>query len=343
MQILSLPKNMYKFYAYSRTQQCLDIYRDTYAKQVHLWLQLKAEGVSDTTCQEVVGLSRATFYRHQRILNNLKKGQLPPHKKPRRLNQPRWTESDKQRVLNLRRQYPTYGKNKIAIILKRDHGSTLSESTVGRILACLRVKGLITKSSSAPRSIQRRSFAKGHARPWTHKLYTDMGLGERIQVDHMTVKKHGKTFKHFQAWDRTSKFVYANVFSHAKASSAAQFLKELQEICPFKILSIQVDGGSEFMAEFESTCAKLHIPLMVLPPSKPTYNGGVERANRIFREEFYARPSLLADTITAMRKELTKALSIYNFFRPHYSLKGLTPMQYINLNHLDLPQKSHST
>jgi len=129
----------------------------------------------------------------------------------------------------------------------------------------------------------------------------------------MTVKKHGKTFKHFQAWDRRSKFVYANVFSSAKATSAAQFLKELKEVCPFPILSIQVDGGSEFMADFESTCAELKIPLMVLPPSKPTYNGGVERANRIFREEFYARPNLLADNITAMRQELTKALSIYNF------------------------------
>jgi hypothetical protein len=37
------------------------------------------------------------------------------------------------------------------------------------------------------------------------------------------------------------------------------------------------------MAEFEQTCKELDIPLIVLPPSKPTYNGGVERGNRIFR------------------------------------------------------------
>src|SRR3569833_1767708 len=102
MQILSLPKNLYKFYAYSRTQQCLDVYRDTYTKQVNLWLKLKAVGVSNTTCQDIVGLSRATFYRHQRILSNLKKGEAPPHKKPKRLNKPRWTEGDKLCVLSLR-------------------------------------------------------------------------------------------------------------------------------------------------------------------------------------------------------------------------------------------------
>jgi len=44
---------------------------------------------------------------------------------------------------------------------------------------------------------------------------------------------------------------------------------------PYKILSIQVDGGSEFMDEFAEACAELGIPLIVLPPKKPTYNGGV--------------------------------------------------------------------
>ena len=158
---------------------------------------------------------------------------------------------------------------------------------------------------------------------------------------HMTVKKNGTTFKHFQAWDRRSKFVYANVFAQATARSASQFLKELKEVCPFKIQSIQVDGGSEFMAEFDKTCQELAIPLMVLPPSKPQYNGGVERANRTFREEFYAKPNLLADTIASMRKELGKALSVYNFFRPHSALKGLTPIQYINNIHPEAILKSH--
>jgi transposase InsO family protein len=81
---------------------------------------------------------------------------------------------------------------------------------------------------------------------------------------------------------------------------------------PSKILSIQVDGGSEFMAEFEQTCEELNIPLIVLPPAKPQYNGGVERANRIFREEFYARQDLISDSIGALRYDLKKAVHKYN-------------------------------
>jgi hypothetical protein len=53
-----------------------------------------------------------------------------------------------------------------------------------------------------------------------------------------------------------------------------------------------VDGGTEFMADFEKECEILKVPLYVLPPSRPQYNGGVERGNRIFREEFYARKDI---------------------------------------------------
>ena len=94
-----------------------------------------------------------------------------------------------------------------------------------------------------------------------------------------------------------------------------------------------MDGGSEFRADFEDTCADLNIPPWMLPPRKPQYNGGVERGNRTFQEEFYANPKLLADSIGHMRYELSNTLSIYNTYRPHFNLKGLSPMQYINSSH----------
>jgi len=329
MQIRGLHKNIYRLYAYARTQECLDVYRQQYEDKVGQWQSLKAESVSNQKCQQFSGISRATYYRYKRILNKLKQGIAPPSKRPKSVNKPRWGESEKQLVLGIRRADPTYGKEKIAVIISRDHGKTISASTVGRILSVLFEKGLITKSLSAPRPRKKRNFNKSHAKPWTYKDYKSMQLGERVQIDHMTVSRNGLTCKHFQAWERKSKFIHAQVYSHAKASSAKRFLLELIDEAPFKMLSIQVDGGSEFMAEFETACQELSLTLIVLPPSRPTYNGGVERGNRTFKEEFYYRYDLLADSIGAMRYELKKALNKYNTYRPHKSLGGLTPMAYI--------------
>ena len=169
-----------------------------------------------------------------------------------------------------------------------------------------------------------------------------MNLGERVQIDHMTVTKNGITFKHFQAWDRKSKYIEAAVYSHAKSSSAKRFLLDIVKQAPFGIESIQVDGGSEFMAEFEDACAQLKIPLIVLPPKKRQYNGGVERGNRTFREEFCNRVDLLEDSVRGMQAQLAKAVKKYNTYRPHRNLKGLTPMQYIINTFSETSFLSHS-
>lgn len=328
MQIKYLHPNIYKLYSYARKQECLDHYRDIYKQGVALWEKLRQEGVSIATCQAISGLSRATYYRHRKILENLLKGIHPPSKKPKKLNQPRWGEAEKKWVLCIRKENPSYGKEKISIILKRDHGQAISESTVGRILSHLKKKNLILASPSASAFKRKRVF-KNHAQPWRFKNYKDMVLEERVQIDHMTVSKNNRTFKHFQAWERQSKWMEAQIYYDAKSSNAKRFLMEFIEKTPYKVSSIQVDGGSEFRAEFEKACAELNIPLIVLPPKSPTYNGGVERGNRIFREEFYSKADLSTESIEDMRAALRDAVTKYNSYRPHRALKGKTPLEYI--------------
>jgi len=328
MQIKGLHKNIYKLSSYALSQEKLEPHRKKYEKPVRNWEKLKSEGVTDQTCQEISGISKATYYRYKALLIELTKGILPPSKKPRTLRKPQWGESEKQLILNLRRENPTYGKAKISVILKRDQGVSLSESTVGRILKHLMIKGLIQKSLSAPHAKRKRRF-KGHAQPWTYGM-KGANPGEMVQIDHMSVSKNSFSCKHFQAWDPKSKYIYADLYSDAKSRSAKKFLKELIEKAPFQIKSIQVDGGSEFMKEFEEACVELNIKLFVLPPSRPQWNGGVERGNRIFREEFYSRKDVISDSLHGLRFELSRSLHKYNSYRPHFNLKGLTPLQYLH-------------
>lgn len=159
--------------------------------------------------------------------------------------------------------------------------------------------------------------------------------GQLVQIAHMTVTKNNIKIKHFQAWDPKSKFIHEGVCSNATSSSAAKFLEEFIQKAPFKVESIQVDGGSEFMKDFEQACAELNISLYVLPPIRPKYNGGVERGNRIFTEELYAGKHLLANPLKEVRNDLDKALNKYNSYRPHFILKGLTPLEYIHDSFLE--------
>jgi hypothetical protein len=298
-------------------------------KLVNDWDTLKNQGVDVETLQKTLGFSRATYYRKRKLLQNLLMGIMPPSKRPKNIRRACWTEAQEALVLKLRQENPTYGKQKIWIILHRDHEETLSESSVGRILKGLKERGLIGISPSASRVIKHRKFT-GHAQPWTFKKYEEMALGERVQIDHMSAEKNGLQIKQFTAWERKSRHLTEQIFEAAESSDAKVFLLELVANAPYPILSFQVDGGSEFRGEFEKACDELKIPLIVLPPASPKYNGGVERSNRTMREEFYGRDDIHATTLEEMREELQKAVKKYNEYRPHRWLKGMTPMEYLN-------------
>ncbi|OYZ36265.1 MAG: hypothetical protein B7Y25_07865 [Alphaproteobacteria bacterium 16-39-46] len=55
---------------------------------VESWKKLKSEGVSDKICQDILGISRATFYRYNTRLDEISKGILPPSKRPKNLRKP---------------------------------------------------------------------------------------------------------------------------------------------------------------------------------------------------------------------------------------------------------------
>jgi hypothetical protein len=76
-------------------------------------------------------------------------------------------------------------------------------------------------------------------------------------------------------------------FNRASAQAAAAFLDKIVADMPFPVKAIQVDGGSEFMAEFEVACQTKGIALYVLPPRSPQMSGAVERCNGAWRYEFY--------------------------------------------------------
>ena len=180
-------------------------------------------------------------------------------------------------------------------------------------------------------------FTKG-AKRWSFLDFKYIQISERIQIGQMSVTRNGRKLHQFQVWDRKTKRIHANVLSRATSSAAKRFLLELIEKTPFKIKSIQVDGGSEFMGQLEQARAERNIELPIFPPARPKYNGSVGRTNRTFREEFYYYYDFTADIIDEIRRKLEKAVEKYNTFRQHKNFGGLTPIQYIQ----NIKAESHS-
>jgi hypothetical protein len=104
--------------------------------------------------------------------------------------------------------------------------------------------------------------------------------------------RHQKSYVRPAAWcGNTSPLATCSlvieVHERATSLAAAHFLDTLLERMPFPIAAVQVDGGSEFAAEFKWACQQRNLPLFVLPPRSPKLNGHVERSHRTHHEEFY--------------------------------------------------------
>ena len=231
-------------------------------------------------------------------------------------------------VLDLRRKHPFMGKAPIQRMLERK-GPRLSVSTVGRILSRAIATGVVPLASICEGRVKprRRRRFDGWARRWKYGDKAERP-GQLVQIDHMTFSRDGQTIKEFRAICPVSRFMVARVFSRATAFNARRFLDAVVESFPAPVLSIQVDGGSEFMAEFEDACRELGIDLRVLPPRRPQWNGHVERANHTTRIEFWN--FLDGDlTVKAVSTKLLKHEFFYNYERPHSALDYLAPNEYL--------------
>lgn len=272
--------------------------------------------------------SRSTIYAwRKRYAQSGLRGLADRSRRPHRVRQPLWTELLVETVRKLREQYPRWGKDKLVVLL-REKGFAVSVSMVGRILGYLKKKGLIRDPDLRDPCIVRRAQIRPYAirKP---KDYLIQVPGDLVQVDTADVRLDGSAmvYKHFAARDYVSRWDVLDVHRNATAFNAAHFLDVILERMPFPVRAIQVDGGSEFKAEFEAACQAKGVVLFVLPPRSPKLNGRVERSNGTHKAEFY---QLLdpPDSIEVLRKGLRTQEVIYNTIRPHQALGQRTPKQF---------------
>jgi transposase-like protein len=148
--------------------------------------------------------------------------------------------------------------------------------------------------------------------------------------------EEGKLFL-FVAIDRTSKFVYVELLEEYGKAEAAQFLRHLIKVIPYRIHTILTDNGIQFtnrkvdkyawMHIFDRVCHEHKIEHRLTKVSHPWTNGQVERMNRTLKEATVKR--YFYDSHARLKQHLYDFVNAYNFAKRLKTLKGLTPYEFI--------------
>ena len=288
------------------------------------WIGARRNGLTADEAAKAVGVSRATLYRWQSRTE-------PQSRRPHHVRKPAWSPALLRAVEDLRADQPMWGKRKLAILLRRG-GLQASTATVGRILRKLMDRGVVVPVPTLRRNPDARRLRRTARERYATRLAKGRKAttpGELVQVDTLFVNvQPGRAIKHFTAYDPVAKWTLGHVATTASAACAAALLNKLCTQAPFPIRGIQVDGGSEFMADFEEACKTKKLELVVLPPKRPQLNGAVERAQGSWRYEFYACFDLPA-RIDKLQPFVDAFAHHYNHHRPHQALDDRTPAEYL--------------
>jgi putative transposase len=299
---------------------------------VRRWRQAMAKGLTASQAADAVGASRASLYRWERC-PDLKS------RRPRRVRRRQWTSELLRAVEDLRADNPMWGKRKLGWLLRRE-GVAVSASTVGRILKHLVERGVVTPVPTLRRKPGGRRFRLSLAQRYARRLPKGLKAhrpGALVQVDTLFVNvTPDKPIKHFTAYDPVAKWTVGAVFTRATAQCATRLLDKLSAEAPFPVTGIQVDGGSEFKADFEKACQAKKLNLFILPPKRPQLNGAVERAQGSWRYEFYSVYELPSQ-IDRLQPFVDAFAHRFNHHRPHDALDGRTPAEYLQTLSAEAP------
>lgn len=169
-------------------------------------------------------------------------------------------------------------------------------------------KGYTRSFGSMCRQIRKRGYIKPKIRRKSYTKYTHIEgkfVGDKVQVDIKYVPRecikfqsYGKQYYQITAIDEYSRKRVLSIVEEKSTYETAKFLETLEEKMGFRIKTIQVDNGYEFVNDKEKT-DKINAFMRVanekgyeikrIRPYSPWQNGKVERSHREDGKILYGR------------------------------------------------------
>ncbi len=274
-------------------------------------------------------ISRATFYEWQRRFREGGVDELANNYgyQPKRSNT--WPPALITKIRSWRQQRPNIGAGKLVCLLPewcQQRGLPLpSQSTLSRIIADDPDKMRCKPSRSVPKRPR-------HGAPRERKdtRFVAGRRGECVAFDTLVRIVDGRRFYWHVGIDLFSRFSLVSVDTSAASASSARLFTAMQNILGTRIEKVLTDNGSEFAKDFHRVVTANGSTHWYTYPRKPQMNAHCERFNRTLWEEFGCHMRhLLVKDMPAFNAKLIEWLAWYNLERPHYALKQLSPIQFL--------------
>ncbi len=261
----------------------------------------------------------------------------------------RITKATEDKIVALRKQFPVWGKEKIAKLMWTNHKIKVNPSTVNRYL---RKHGLINpKLSSKNKLAWKNKTIKQKQKirpPSCIKDYKPGALVEKdmkfvpkpVRFTNPEIPKAQENF-YYQHTENDS-FTRIRTLELVTAADSKTALESHQKACqrfPFPVVCFNTDSGGENGKDFAEHLAEEQMVHFFSRTGTPTDNPRVERSHLTDELEFYTQGNFRKEY-----NELKKAMSnwehTYNYTRPHQALGYLTPIEFYQLWKKD-PDKAY--
>jgi transposase InsO family protein len=216
-----------------------------------------------------------------------------------------------------------YGEAKLAVVLERDYGVTVSRHGVGNVLRRAR----LTTPKPRKRRVQRR-LSDYPYQP-----------GEVGQLD---VKHWKRAAYQYDIVDCATRIKYKRLYPGCDPATTVDFLEHaVRFFAPaFCFETIQTDNGMEFVYDQLPQTKPDTLTAMQrwlqehgirhgrIPPRSPQLNGRIERSHGVDKDR-YKKLTTNSHQKAELQAFLVEDCLDYNFYRPHSMLRMLTPVEFL--------------